>query len=136
MHCFELHLEIRATPERIWHQLTDPEGVRGWLAAEIVDLDPRPGGRFRVSWCEGRNDLVGRYRRFVPPRSLAMEWAAAGGRTDDRAVWRLSPLEEGLTRVTFAHDYHYDPFSRFDERPGARADWELILDHLRERCER
>jgi uncharacterized protein YndB with AHSA1/START domain len=67
--------EFPATRERVWRAFTDPVVVARWWGPhgttnEIVEMDVRPGGRWRyVSRAPDRDDVVffGEYLEVVPP---------------------------------------------------------------------
>ena len=53
-----------------------------------ADLDPRPGGRFRID-ADGEHVAVGEYREIDPPHRLVMTWG-----------WQGNPsVPPGSTRV-------------------------------------
>jgi uncharacterized protein YndB with AHSA1/START domain len=82
----ELHLP--ATAEEVWEAVTDPEGLRGWLADE-AELELEPGGeaRFRLPDGERREGFV---EEASPPERLAFWWRAS------------EEPDEPLTRVEFS----------------------------------
>jgi uncharacterized protein YndB with AHSA1/START domain len=55
---------IDASPETIWPFLVDPERHVEWLGT-VADIDPRPGGRYRVL-VGGRHQSVGEYVEVTP----------------------------------------------------------------------
>ena len=55
---------IDASPETIWPFLVDPERHVEWLGT-IADIDPRPGGVYRVL-VQGQHQSAGEYVEVVP----------------------------------------------------------------------
>jgi uncharacterized protein YndB with AHSA1/START domain len=71
-------IEIAATPETVWALLVDPEkAVRWW--GQAVELDARPGGRFRVE-VSSRSVARGEIVEADPPRRLVYSfgWELGG----------------------------------------------------------
>ncbi|MDX1578092.1 MAG: SRPBCC domain-containing protein [Gemmatimonadota bacterium] len=64
-------VEIRAPAAAVWRAITEAEEVTRWYVQE-AEIDPRPGGTYRVSWGEGMegiSDIVA----FEPDRRLRVE---------------------------------------------------------------
>jgi uncharacterized protein YndB with AHSA1/START domain len=57
-------LLIDATPETIWPFLVDPARHVEWLGT-VADIDPRPGGRYRVL-VYGQHQSAGEYVEVTP----------------------------------------------------------------------
>ncbi len=96
---------IKATPERIWQAITDPEwnGRYGYGAPSTFEL--RPGGDFRavpgeamiegsrrMGWPVPETVVDGEVLEVDPPRRLVQTWRMA---MDPRAA------AEGFTRLTY-----------------------------------
>jgi uncharacterized protein YndB with AHSA1/START domain len=82
---FKIEREFRAAPERVWAMWTTPEGVMRWWAPSakemgfefrVLEMDVRPGGRYRFSMKGNGHDLVnaGTYAVVDEPRELLMVW--------------------------------------------------------------
>ena len=115
---------IKATPERIWQAITDPEwnGRYGYGAAGEFDL--RPGGAYRSHATEAMRtaseqmgfppppDVIvdGEVLESDPPRKLVQTWrmlmdptTAAEGFS--RLTYEIAgPGEDGVSRLTVTHD--------------------------------
>ena len=65
---------IAARPEVVFSYFTDPERYRLWQGVD-AELDPRPGGVFRVTMT-GRSRTVARgvFVEVVPPTRLVFTW--------------------------------------------------------------
>ena len=67
-----------APREKVWQAFTDPELVPRWwgpngTTTEIVEMDVRPGGKWRyISRAAGRDDVIffGEYLEVSPPERL------------------------------------------------------------------
>ena len=96
---------IRATPERIWAAITDPEwnGRYGYGAPSTFDL--RPGGAFRsvpgpemieasrqMGWPVPETVVDGEVLEVDPPRRLVQTW---------RMAMDPTAAAEGFTRLTY-----------------------------------
>ncbi len=82
---------IDARPETIFPFLVDPEKHRAWLGP-AVDLDPQPGGLYRVE-VGGRHPSEGRFVEVVPNERVVFTfgWAEPG-----------HPIPPGSTTVTIS----------------------------------
>jgi uncharacterized protein YndB with AHSA1/START domain len=70
----EVERRIAARPETVFAYFTDPERYRRWQGVD-AELDPRPGGTFRVRMT-GRSHMVvrGTYVEVEPPARLVFTW--------------------------------------------------------------
>ncbi|MGQ0803000.1 MAG: SRPBCC family protein [Actinomycetota bacterium] len=70
----ELERRIAARPETVFAYFTDPERYRQWQGVD-AELDPRPGGIFRVRMA-GRSQTVARgtYVDVEPPHRIVFTW--------------------------------------------------------------
>ena len=82
----ELERRLGAPPEVVFSYFTDPERYRRWQGND-AELDPRPGGAFRVTM-SGRTKTVvrGQFVEVDPPRRLVVTWGGA------EADWYLDGL--------------------------------------------
>jgi uncharacterized protein YndB with AHSA1/START domain len=66
-------MRIAAAPTDVFPYFTDPEKLVAWKAA-TVELDARPGGRFRMD-VTGRGDVAqGEYLDIDPPHRIRFTW--------------------------------------------------------------
>ena len=70
----EVQRRIAARPETVFAYFTDPDRFVMWQGAD-AELDPRPGGLFRVT-VTGTSRVVarGRYVEVDPPRRIVFTW--------------------------------------------------------------
>ena len=72
----EVETRIQARPETIFAYFTDAERYRRWMG-DLAELDPRPGGLYRVHIFGGRI-AEGRYLSLEPPRRIVFSWGWVG----------------------------------------------------------
>ena len=94
---FERHLPYRV--DEVWHTLTRPARALQWWGD--LDIDPRPGGRFNLTWLNPTPDgdrltMHATVTVFDPPRLLE-----TSGDTHGVLRWELSP-QDGDTVLVFA----------------------------------
>ena len=63
---------IAASPATVFSYLTDPAKFVLWMGVG-AELDPRPGGRFRID-ADGEHIAIGEYREIDPPHRVVMSW--------------------------------------------------------------
>jgi uncharacterized protein YndB with AHSA1/START domain len=68
----ELEVRIEARPETVFEFFVDPEKMSRWKGTS-AELDPRPGGRYRVGGIAGAT-VVGEFVEIDPPRRLVFTW--------------------------------------------------------------
>ena len=87
----ELETRVDAPPELVFEYLVDPARYVRWQGSE-ADLDPRPGGRFRVV-IEG-NTMLGEYIEVLRPHRVVVTWG-----------WEGNPeVPPGSSKVEFTLD--------------------------------
>lgn len=72
----EREIRIAAPPETVFPFLMDPPKMTRWMGKR-VDLDPRPGGAFRVD-VNGRDIVRGEFGEVVPFRKSVFTWGWEG----------------------------------------------------------
>lgn len=85
----EIHIE--AEPEVVFSHFTDPERMVRWMGIS-AELDPRPGGAFRVD-INDRDVALGEFVEVEPHRRVVFTW---GWQSED------SPTPPGSSTVEIA----------------------------------
>jgi len=107
---------IRATVQKVWDAITDPEWNGRYAYGAPSDYDLRPGGLYAVRStpemvAQGAPELLieGEVLECDPPTRLVQTWrafftpeTAAEGFT--RLTWELEEEQPGMTRLTVTHD--------------------------------
>ena len=115
---------IQASPETVFGFFADPRRWLQWQGLE-AELDPRPGGVFRMN-VRGDGWAVGRFLQVDPPRRIVFTWG-----------WEIerSPLPPGASVVevelipqgdgTLVRLTHRDlpPARSPPTRPAGRTTW-------------
>lgn len=103
-------IEIAASVEAVYAAWTTPEGVRSFLAENVI-VEPRPGGPFEIYFSmeapegsRGSEDCC--FLALDPPAMLSFEWNAPphfGPLRDQRTVVviHFDPLDSNRTRLRF-----------------------------------
>ena len=72
----EVTQRIEAPPEIVFAYLTESQRIVAWMGVG-AELDPRPGGRYRID-VDGVHIVSGEYQVVDPPRRLVMSWGWEG----------------------------------------------------------
>jgi uncharacterized protein YndB with AHSA1/START domain len=72
----EQEIRIAATPETVFAFFTDPDKMARWKGRE-AELDPRPGGAYRVVISD-KAIARGEYVELDPPRRVVFTWGWEG----------------------------------------------------------
>ena len=72
----ELTVRLEAPPDEVFVFLTDAERYVRWQGVK-AELDPRPGGVYRV-WMDADTIARGEYVEIDPPRRLVFTWGWEG----------------------------------------------------------
>lgn len=123
----EVSVHIAARPEVVFAYFTDPARYAQWMGG-AVDLDPRPGGIYRVGMRDGV-EARGQFVEIEPHRRVVFTWGWTG-------MFEVAPgstrvevtlaAEDGGTRVTLRHYGLPDDDARGRHREG----WQLYLRRL------
>jgi uncharacterized protein YndB with AHSA1/START domain len=107
---------IKATPEELWHALTDPETLSRYGYGGRFELDLRPGGAYRVGATEqmlaaGAPEVMveGKLLEVDAPRRLVQTWHALfdeqmSAEPATRLTHELEPAKGGVTKLTVTHE--------------------------------
>jgi uncharacterized protein YndB with AHSA1/START domain/DNA-binding transcriptional ArsR family regulator len=104
---FEIY--IRATPDRVWQAITDPETRARYQFGARVESDWKLGSAYRVAHQGASGGLIeGENLEVDPPRRLVQTYHAIWG--DDVAkegtsqvTWQIEPVGDSC-RLTVTHD--------------------------------
>ena len=104
----EREVLIDARPETVWEFLVDPDKAVRWMG-QLAELEPRPGGLYRVGVLPG-HVARGEFVELDPPHRLVFTWGWEPG--DDGATSvppgsstieiELTPRGDG-TLLRFSH---------------------------------
>lgn len=85
----EIERRIEARPETVFSYFTDPERYRLWQGID-AELDPQPGGIFRVTMTDRSGMVVrGEFVEVEPPSRLVFTWG-----------WEpMDGIHQGVTEV-------------------------------------
>lgn len=68
---------INAPPETVFRLLTDPVQYVRWKG-KLAELEPRPGGKFRVEFASTKDIVAGRFVEVIPGRRVVFTWGWEG----------------------------------------------------------
>jgi uncharacterized protein YndB with AHSA1/START domain len=98
-------ITIEASPETVFRLLTDPVQYVRWKG-KLADLEPRPGGIFRVEFASTKDVAAGEYVEVVPNRRVVFTWGWEGNEMvppgSSRVEIDLEPMASG-TRLRLVH---------------------------------
>ncbi len=124
---YDRTISIDASPETVWEFFVDPAKVMRWMGID-AELDPQPGGIYRVSVISG-NTARGEFVEVDKPHRLVFTWgwdeneSLPPGASTIEAV--LTPEANG-TCLRFVHR---------DLSPEQAASHRVGWDHYLERLE-
>ncbi|CAA9578422.1 MAG: hypothetical protein AVDCRST_MAG18-2821 [uncultured Thermomicrobiales bacterium] len=122
-----LERRLAATPEEIWPLLTDPEEVALWLAA--LEIEPRVGGVYNLSFENTDSTSRGHLTRFEPPTVLEYSWR------EGAAIESLVRFELRATPDAAGTDFllTHTALDNAASGPEYAAGWHAHLDLLEAR---
>jgi uncharacterized protein YndB with AHSA1/START domain len=98
-------ITIAAPPETVFRLLTDPVQYVRWKG-KLAELEPRPGGKFRVEFANTKDIVAGRFVEVVPGRRVVFTWGWEGNEHVPPGMSRveidLAPEGAG-TRLRLVH---------------------------------
>ena len=138
-HDLVIERTFAAAQARVFEAWTSPEVLRRWWGAgpdwtsPAVEIDLRPGGRYRLSMQDPSGvvrSVGGEYLEVDPPRRLVYTWAwESHGAENDAATLvtvEFSEVSPGETAVTLTHT----GFADGERRDLHREGWELCIANL------
>ena len=101
---------IKASPERIWEAITDPDFTTRYFHGSRVELRLVAGSEYR-GWSPDRSELYvdGEVLEVDPPRRLVHTWRALydpelAAEEPSRVTWEIDEREGGMSLLTVVHD--------------------------------
>src|SRR5262245_40181249 len=99
---------IRASAERVWAAITDPDFTRRYFHRTAFESTLAPGSPYRMVLPDGSDAVVGTIEEVEPNKRLVMTWrtlydAAAADEPPSRVEWLLTEGTDGVTKVTTIH---------------------------------
>jgi len=85
-------IHIRATPEKLWQALTQPEFTRQFFCGTVQESDWKMGAAWRIMIPDGRVADSGEILEIEPPRRLVLKW---------RNEFMPELRAEGYSRMTY-----------------------------------
>jgi uncharacterized protein YndB with AHSA1/START domain len=118
---------IEAPADVVFSFFTDPEKYRRWKG-ERAELDPRPGGRYRVGM-GGGPVMLGQYVEVDAPRRLVFTWGWEG---DDSMPPGSTTVEVTLTpdRDATLVRLRHTGFPSLESREQHLQGWQMFLGRL------
>ena len=112
--CLVLMRFYPVAPEKVWRAWTDPQALVRWFGpaeadtAEVIELDLRVGGRYRIAFGSpdgSEHEAAGVYTEVVPARRLAFTWTRRGlPEAESHVTVVLRPVDGG-TELSFRHTF-------------------------------
>ncbi|WP_017757899.1 SRPBCC family protein [Pseudacidovorax intermedius] len=130
--CFVYVTYIRATPEKVFAAITQPDIARRYWGHENVS-DWRPGSPWQhVRANDARTvELVGEVLEISPPTRLVISWSNASQANDPASRSRVSfdiVEYEGMVRLTVTHD---ELEAGSGMANGIQKGWPIVLSSLK-----
>jgi uncharacterized protein YndB with AHSA1/START domain len=129
---------IDATIAEAWTAWTDPDLLGLWfgpgsMCAEVLRLDVREGGEYRIRMRgedDGSHTVAGRFMRVDVGRQLVMTWAWEGSEDDESKVSVSFAEQEGRTEIKITHTGLKDTQSRESHLAGWKGSIEKLATHV------
>ncbi|HEY1750262.1 MAG TPA: SRPBCC family protein [Caulobacteraceae bacterium] len=124
---------IRATPQKIWDALTDPEQNKLFWGGYHQQSAWRVGADYGIAGPDGRVWDAGKVLACDPPRRLEVTWlhlndAAMKAEGESVASFLLEPGVNGLTKLTVTHSIGLAESKLIGAVSGG---WPMILSSLK-----
>ena len=126
---------LKATPEKVWRALTQPEALKQWMGpaddfkCPVAETDLKVGGRYHIgmqSPDDEMHNVSGVYREVVPNQKLVYTWAWKSTPERESLVTIALRAENGGTELTLQHEQFFDSEARDRHNQG----WQGCLARL------
>ena len=121
---------IRATPEQVWHALTDAGlTAQYWGHSNVSDWQPGSAWEHRRTDGSGIADVTGTVLAADPPRQLVMTFGEPGGEDGGQpptVAFDIEPYQD-IVRVTVTHEHLPDDSALREVSLG----WPAVLANLK-----
>ena len=131
-HTLEVEHQIPGPPEQVYAAWTSATEMARWWWPHIADtryqIDPRPGGSYRMESEAAGIGVEGEFVSLDPPREIVMTWRWLNdgvGDVEETVRIELRPNDEG-TAVTIIHELDEVAGEGDDLRQG----WKDVLARL------
>jgi uncharacterized protein YndB with AHSA1/START domain len=101
----EREITIAAPPETVFRLLTDPVQYVRWKG-KLAELEPRPGGTFRVEFANTKDIAAGKFVEVGPGRRVVFTWGWEGNEhiPPGKSTVEIDLVPEGTgTRLRLVH---------------------------------
>jgi uncharacterized protein YndB with AHSA1/START domain len=126
---------LPAAPDRIFKSFTEAAKLAKWFApmdgmkTVVHELDPRPGGRYRVDMIEpgggAVHQLEGRYQEVDPPNHLVFTWRWLQDTDETLVRIEMKAVKQG-TELLLTHEKFRTAAAKKEHADG----WEGCLSRL------
>ena len=129
------HVEIAASPERVFQALASKEVCDWWVRPGVFNTtewsgDVRVGGRYRTAGtARGASYTIeGEFLEIDPPRKMVMTWHRTGTPGPPTRITYMLEKLDGGTRLTL----HHSGFTSPESLTNVAAGWKTSFDKLAE----
>jgi uncharacterized protein YndB with AHSA1/START domain len=125
-------VDIDAAPQRPWAALTEAEGLAGWWSTRVATPLAAVGAQVRFTFGGDFNPVM---EITALDEGSRLDWRCVAGHEpwqDNTFQFRLSPLEDGRTRLRFWQ--HYAVELEDDYYGTYNFNWGYYLESLRLLC--
>ncbi len=124
-------LFIKASPDRIWDALVDPEMTSKYFFGSRITITPE--GRISTSPDGSENWGDAEVLEWDPPRKLVHGWRALydpelAAEGTSRVTWEIEPQDGGYSKLTLVHDQLEDSPKTAESVAGG---WSFVLSGLK-----
>lgn len=132
-------IALKATPERVWKALTDPEEIRVYLFGTTTTSDWKKGGyiRYTGEWENKTYEDKGTIVDIRPNELLHTTYFSSMSGLEDKpenyanVIYKITPSGDGVI-LTIVQDNNRDEQSR----DHSESNWKSVLATLKELVEK